>query len=165
MDSGCGGVPASFSRVLVRTLPRNSLPLSESIRSKRQPAIFSARATRPASAIGLPCLQITSSAQAQEDAMSIAMSCQIGARCPSVVRRRSRVLRGLRSARGTWRGCSARGGEEPSTPPFGETMISPHFFRHKDLPLVCWSRVFRVLASARRQNAREVSISSASSGR
>jgi hypothetical protein len=34
-----------------------------------------------------------------------------------------------------------------------------------DLPLVWWSRVFRVLASARRQNAREVSISSASSGR
>src|ERR1017187_292551 len=49
--------------------PLNSLPLSLSIRSSCQPAAFSSRATRLARtlvcrAVGLPCLQITSSAQA-----------------------------------------------------------------------------------------------------
>src|SRR5215218_7407723 len=58
--------------------PRNSLPLSESTRSRRQPAAFRSRATRRASvlacsAVGLPCLQITSSAQANDDATSIAV--------------------------------------------------------------------------------------------
>jgi len=64
--------------------------LSASTRCSCQPAAFSSAATRRASfevcaAVGLPCLQMTSSAQANEEWTSIAVSCQIA---PLVPRRR-----------------------------------------------------------------------------
>ena len=67
--------------------PLNSLALSERTRSRRQPAAFSSLATRRASllvclAVGLPCLQMTSSAHAKLEAMSIAVSCQIAPLVP-----------------------------------------------------------------------------------
>ena len=75
------------SSVALNLRLRNSLPLSESIRSSRQPAAFRSLATRRASfevwsAVGLWLGQTTSSAQANEEAMSIAVSCQIAPSVP-----------------------------------------------------------------------------------
>ena len=68
VDAGVAGAEA-LERCWGSRGLRNSLPLSESTRSSCQPAAFSSAATRAASllvcgAVGLPCLQMTSSAQA-----------------------------------------------------------------------------------------------------
>jgi hypothetical protein len=76
-----GVADAELGKGGAKSSERNSLPLSESIRSSRQPASASSAQTRRASfevwaPVGLPCGQVTSSAQANEEATSIAVSCQ-----------------------------------------------------------------------------------------